>query len=165
MQPTKLGDWVLRESKDYPGRVYYYNKSTHESTWIRPTPYPHISKQNLPVNWPPLVYVSHILVKHKDSSNLDVWKKKPITRTKEEAKEKLLNMQRDLENGIKKFDELAKTESDCVDTHEKGGEIGWIKRGQFPESFDAVAFQLGLNKMSSDPVETPLGWHLIFRHG
>lgn len=168
MIPTKLPqDWVLRESKDYPGRVYYYNKATHESTWIRPVIYSHILKTDPNYKWPPLVYVSHILIKHVDSENTETWKKKPISRTRSQANEKILRIKEDLENGKRKFEEIAKEESEDVETYQNGGVIGWIQRSDTPygENFDEIAFRLNVNKMTNEPVETSYGWHLILRLG
>lgn len=168
MIPTKLPpDWTLRESKDYPGRVYYYNKSTHESTWIRPNIYTHIYKSDPNFKWPPLVYVSHILVKHTESKNLETWKRNGVTRSKEEARQKILKIQEALAQGKVKFNDLAKQESEDVNTYEDDGVIGWIERGNsgFDQSFDDVAFSLGINKMCDEPVETSFGWHLILRLG
>lgn len=168
MIPNKLPqDWVLRESKDYPGRVYYYNKATHESTWIRPVIYSHILKTDPNFKWPPLVYVSHILIKHVGSADAETWKKNSITRTRDEAYQKVLNIKSHLENGMRKFNEIANEESDDIETHEKGGEIGWIQRGEtkFGESFDEAAFALNVDKMTDHPIETAYGWHLIYRLG
>lgn len=165
MQPTKLGDWTLRESKDYPGRVYYYNKVTQQSTWIRPFPFPHLSKNVTGIQWPPLVYVSHILIKHKDSSNTKTWKSKKIIRSREEAKKKIENIQLDIKRGNTTFSKLAQEESDDVDTYNKEGVIGWIKRGDnlFGQAFETEAFGLEVGQISSKPIESSLGWHLIHR--
>jgi hypothetical protein len=32
----KKSIWITKESKKYPGRYYYYNTSTEESTWNKP---------------------------------------------------------------------------------------------------------------------------------
>lgn len=168
MIPTKLPPyWVLRESKDYPGRVYYYNTRTSECTWIRPVIYPHLLKSETKIDWPPLVYVSHILIKHNESKDLTTWKNDHVFGNKKQALEYILNIKKKLENGVKKFAEMAEEESDDINSYQKGGEIGWIKRGQldYGEAFDNIAFRLGLNKISNEPVESDYGWHLIFRLG
>lgn len=45
-------------------------------------------------------------------------------------------------------------------SRERGGELGWARRGVFVPEFDRVAFSLKVNAIS-DPVETPFGYHLI----
>jgi NIMA-interacting peptidyl-prolyl cis-trans isomerase 1 len=152
-------EWQLRESKDCPGRVYYYNTSTQESTWVRPVPYP-----DSEIQWPPLVYASHILVKHRESEDATTWRAPSVTRSHEEARVKITNIRRDIEKGVRTFEEIAKEESDCNDTHESGGNLGWIKRGATPARFESAAFALRIGEVSH-PVETRRGWHLIVRRG
>ena len=55
--------WELRESSRYPGRCFYYNTDTHESSWFRPIPYP-----GHRIAWPPAVFVLHILVRDSDEA-------------------------------------------------------------------------------------------------
>ena len=147
-------NWELRECKDYPGRVYYYNPTTNESTWIRPVPFP----GNRTTEWPPMVYCSHILIKHSKSAHDSQLYK--ISR--EEAKAKINQIHADLLEG-KKFEEVAKAESNC-ESASKGGELGWIKRGNMPPEFEKVAWGLTIGQISS-PVETTEGFHIIFRRG
>lgn len=150
-------EWELLESKDFPGRVYYYNNITHESTWIRPLPYPGSTTQ-----WPPIINVSHILVKHVDCPDKNVWKQAPITRSKEDARQKIIHITEDISNARRPFEDIAKEESDDNNTYDNGGYIGWIKRGVMPVEFDDVAFKLPVGKLSP-PVLTSHGWHLIIR--
>lgn len=58
------------------------------------------------------------------------------------------------------FAELAKANSDDTGSKASGGDLGWSKRGQMPESFEQVLFDLKQGEVS-DPVETEFGWHLI----
>jgi parvulin-like peptidyl-prolyl isomerase len=87
-----------------------------------------------------------------------------VVRSKHEAHQKIKNILKDLRRGVRTFEEIAKEESDCSDTHESGGNLGWIKRGTRPIGFENVAFALKLEDLS-DPVETPHGWRLILRRG
>ncbi len=58
------------------------------------------------------------------------------------------------------FAELAKSSSDDTGSKDKGGDLGWNRRGQMPESFEKVMFTLDKGQVS-EPVETEFGWHLI----
>lgn len=147
--------WEIRESTKYPGRCYYFNTSTHESSWVRPIPYP-----GNKINWPPIIYVHHILIKHKNSSGAT---EANITIPQEDAKKKIKKINADLING-KKFDDMANEFSDDKDTKDNGGAIGWIFQGQMPVEFDQIAWQLRIGEMSP-VVETKLGYHLILRRG
>lgn len=147
--------WELRECKDYPGRVYYYNSTTNESTWVRPIPFPGNSKEE----WPPMVYVSHILIRHSKSAHDSALFK----RTREEAKKIINEIHEKLIKGTITFENAAKESSDC-ETKERGGELGWIKRKMMPPEFEKVAWGLGIGQFSS-PFETVEGYHIVFRRG
>ncbi|MDE2482458.1 MAG: peptidylprolyl isomerase [bacterium] len=43
---------------------------------------------------------------------------------------------------------------------DKGGELGWFRRGQMVPAFDKAAFSLPVNKISA-PVKSPFGYHII----
>jgi NIMA-interacting peptidyl-prolyl cis-trans isomerase 1 len=110
------------------------------------------------------VYLHHILVKHTECADATTWKKMPIIRTRDDARQKIQNIRDDIKAGNRTFEELARAESDCVTSHDAGGNIGWLRRGIMPPKFDKVAFALEIGDISG-PVDTKLGWHLIWRRG
>ncbi|MGH8631825.1 MAG: SurA N-terminal domain-containing protein, partial [Burkholderiales bacterium] len=58
------------------------------------------------------------------------------------------------------FAALARAHSEDPGSKDKGGELGWQRRGQMPEKFEKVLFDLEKGQ-DSEPVETEFGWHLI----
>ncbi len=58
------------------------------------------------------------------------------------------------------FAQLAKKNSDDPGSAEKGGELGWITRGQTVPNFDKTAFSLKAGELSGI-VETEYGYHII----
>ena len=62
------------------------------------------------------------------------------------------------ENG-ESFESLAQEYSKCM-SREKGGNLGFFKRGQMVKPFEDAAFSLPVGVVS-DPVKTEYGWHLI----
>lgn len=58
------------------------------------------------------------------------------------------------------FAELAKTSSDDPGSGEKGGELGWLTRGQTDPAFEAAAFSLPPGKISGI-VTSQFGYHII----
>ncbi|MGH8443674.1 MAG: peptidylprolyl isomerase, partial [Solimonas sp.] len=50
--------------------------------------------------------------------------------------------------------------SDDAGSKAKGGDLGWLKRGQMPETFEKAVWSLA-GGATSEPVETEFGWHLI----
>lgn len=96
----------------------------------------------------------HLLIAYKgaqdSSSNL----------TKEQAKAKI--------DGLKKtatprnFDALVKANSDEPGAKQSGGDLGWFGRGVWAESFEKAVFEQKVGTIS-DVVETPFGYHLIWK--
>ncbi|MBX3007556.1 MAG: peptidylprolyl isomerase [Melioribacteraceae bacterium] len=58
------------------------------------------------------------------------------------------------------FDELAKKYSDDPGSASQGGDLGFVKRGVFYPEFEAAAFALMPNQMST-VIESPVGFHII----
>ena len=140
--------WEVRESKDYPGRCYYFNIMTKESTWIRPVN----EKRSL-------AYIAHIIKKHDKSLNPQ-GRSGPITRTKEEAKAELEKLREILLQDLSKFGEIANSESDTKDAT-ANGVVGWVTKRDIPYNLASI-FSLKVGELS--PVmESPLGFHLVLR--
>ena len=58
------------------------------------------------------------------------------------------------------FAALAGAQSEDPGSRTKGGDLGWIKRGQMVKRFEDALFALQPGEVS-EPVETEFGWHLI----
>lgn len=62
-----------------------------------------------------------------------------------------------------RFAQLAKEHSDCS-SHDKGGDLGWFKRGQMQRPFEDATYSLRVGEMS-DIITTDSGVHIILRTG
>ncbi len=58
------------------------------------------------------------------------------------------------------FSALAAANSFDTGSKDKGGSLGWVKRGQMVAPFEKALFDLSKGELSA-PVETEFGWHLI----
>lgn len=75
-----------------------------------------------------------------------------------DTEEEALELKKRIENG-ESFESLAREYSKCM-SREKGGNLGFFKRGQMVKPFEDAAFSLPVGVVS-DPVKTEYGWHLI----
>ena len=108
------------------------------------------------------VRCAHILQKHKGTPNpTDSYRNTPITRTFEEARNNIANIQQQLKEDPQKFAQLAKQYSECRSAA-KGGDLGSFGRGEMQKPFEDVAFGLKVGEISG-AVETDSGIHLIMR--
>ncbi len=60
------------------------------------------------------------------------------------------------------FSELAKKFSTCTSAA-RGGDLGTLRGGQADEDFEEAALKLKFNEISSKPVRTKFGYHLLKR--
>lgn len=108
------------------------------------------------------VQTRHLLVKHSGSRNPKSWRfPNGITLSKEEARAKLLQYEKRIRSGEVSFSTLASTESDCSSA-QKGGDLGFFKRGMMQKPFEDASFSLKVGEMSGI-VDTDSGLHLILR--
>lgn len=109
--------------------------------------YERIPKDSLPLI-PSEVQVAHIL------------KKPPINdKEKQRVREELQRIRKDIING-RSFASMAVIYSEDPGSATKGGELGFVNRGELMPEFEAAAFNLQ-GKEISDIVETVYGYHII----
>jgi foldase protein PrsA len=104
---------------------------------------------------PVKVKASHILA-------MFPWKKDNSEETqegREEALNKIKMVEEKLKNGGV-FEDLARQYSDDTTSAEKGGDLGYISKGQMVEEFDKALFALDVGEVSGI-VETEYGFHII----
>lgn len=80
-------------------------------------------------------------------------------RTKEEAKKIADEVLKKLNTGTA-FDELAKQYSDDTSNKDKGGDLGFFKKGAMDKAFEDAAFSLEKGK-TSEVIESAFGYHII----
>ncbi|KAF9926137.1 hypothetical protein FBU30_004213 [Linnemannia zychae] len=176
-------DWELRwsRSRNLP---YFYNRTSTESRWQAPDgvdpsvilefqrDYQSQQAQQEEASGdhrgertesPRRVRASHLLVKHAESRRPSSWREPTITRTKDEALERLEGFRAKIQSGEAQLAELAATESDCSSA-KKSGDLGFFERGQMQPEFERASFSLKVGEMSG-PVWTDSGVHLICRTG
>lgn len=95
------------------------------------------------------VQVSHILLKTVD-------KTPPQVQELEKKARELLEKARAGED----FAALAKQNSEDTATQAKGGDLGWVRRGQTVPEFEKAAFSLDPGKIS-DVIKTVYGFHIL----
>ena len=100
------------------------------------------------------IRASHILISYAGVERTSA------TRTKEEAEQLIKDIKAKIDGG-ERFEELAKTYSDCPSA-EKEGDLGFFKKGQMVKPFEDAAFALKPGEVS-DIVETKFGYHIIKR--
>ncbi|BFU24430.1 peptidyl-prolyl cis-trans isomerase, putative [Entamoeba histolytica HM-1:IMSS-B] len=106
------------------------------------------------------VFCSHILVKHTGSRNPHSWRETTITRTKEQAIQKLKVLREQIVKGKKDFRQTAIIESDCSSSAQGGLLLGTIEQYQKP--FADAYLKLKVGEIS-DIIETDSGVHIILR--
>ncbi|MBI2819615.1 MAG: peptidyl-prolyl cis-trans isomerase, partial [Acidobacteria bacterium] len=89
-----------------------------------------------------------------------------LLRAREQEPEKLEEARKEAADLLKKlkaganFEELAKANSDDTASAVKGGDLGWIVRGQTVLNFEKAAFSLEPGTLS-EPIQTEYGIHIL----
>ncbi|MDD3777298.1 MAG: peptidylprolyl isomerase [Actinomycetota bacterium] len=105
---------------------------------------------------PEKIEVSHILAKYE----VEEGQTEITEEVRKAARDKIEFVQQELEEG-QDFKQVAQEYSDDTASAENGGELGLVAKGEMIESFEQVAFSLGIGEIS-DIVETEYGYHLIY---
>ncbi|HUT90197.1 MAG TPA: peptidylprolyl isomerase [Thermoguttaceae bacterium] len=105
----------------------------------------------------PKASAKHILVQYKGSMRAG----EEITRTKEEALALIQECLKRVQAG-EKFEDLAREHSDCPSAS-RGGDLEEFPQGVMHPAFDAAAFACEVGQIT-DVVETPFGYHVIYRY-
>jgi len=88
----------------------------------------------------PSAHASHILVKSKG-----------------EATQLASNITK-----LKEFQKAARKKSDCPSS-QRGGDLGWFRKGQMVREFEDAVWNIPLKTVSA-PIKTQFGYHLIWVH-
>jgi hypothetical protein len=148
MKPL-LEHWELHECKDYPGRAYYYNNLTRQSTWIHPRSDP-----------PHQIYLLHFVVKHFGSVNPVGQQFISVTRSQDEAKQKAEALHQIVVEDPSRFSAIASEHSDLP--LDNNGVLGWVALDDLEPEFARIAWALTVNEVSV-VFETKIGCHVILR--
>lgn len=134
-------------------RVQYVLMDTKDV--VRPIPEAEVEKyyrdHAAEFETPPQVQVAHVLVRVPETGGSEA-----EGRAKAKA-EDLIRRARAGED----FAKLAKDTSEDPGTAGKGGEIGWITKGQVIPQFEDAAFALRKGDVTGAPVRTQYGYHVI----
>ncbi len=100
---------------------------------------------------PPQVHAAHVLVAVPQTGGSE---------GEDRARDKIADVIRRAKAG-EDFGKLANEISEDPGTKAKGGDLGWISKGQMVPDFERAAFALGRGQISPEPVRTPFGFHAI----
>ncbi len=104
------------------------------------------------------ITASHILIAYKGAQRANP----KVTRTKAQAKAEAEKIAKEAAKPGADFAELAKKHSDGP-SGPRGGDLGAFGKGQMVKPFADAAFALKPGEVTSAPVETGFGFHVIKR--
>lgn len=100
---------------------------------------------------PEQVQAVHVLIKVAENAPQD-----KVDAAKKRAAEALKKIK-----GGADFGAVAKEYSDDAMTKEKGGDLGFFRKGVMVPKFEEAAFALKAGEVTKEPVRTPFGFHVI----
>src|SRR5438445_30100 len=100
---------------------------------------------------PQQVHVAHVLVPVPQTGGSEA---------EDNARTKVADVIRRAKAG-EDFARLAAEISEDPGSKSKGGDLGWISKGEMVPAFEAVAFTLRRGEISPEPVRSPFGFHAI----
>jgi peptidyl-prolyl cis-trans isomerase C len=100
---------------------------------------------------PEQVHAQHVLIKVAESAAAD-----QVAAANKKATEALKRIQKGEDFAL-----VAKDVSDDAMSKEKGGDLGFFRRGVMVPKFEDAAFQLKPGELSKDPVRSPFGFHVV----
>lgn len=77
-----------------------------------------------------------------------------------DSEEKAFAIYEEISSGKKSFEDAAKEYSSCP-SKDAGGNLGDFERGQMVPEFDTAVFAMAVGELTSTPVKTQFGYHLI----
>ncbi|HEV8585277.1 MAG TPA: SurA N-terminal domain-containing protein [Methylomirabilota bacterium] len=100
---------------------------------------------------PPQVHAAHVLVPVPQTGGSEA---------EDRARAKVVDVIRRAKAG-EDFAKLAAEVSEDPGSKAKGGDLGFLKRGEMIGTFEDAAFKLGKGEITAEPVRTPFGFHAI----
>src|SRR5436190_2225637 len=100
---------------------------------------------------PQQVHAAHVLVPVPQTGGSEA---------EDNARTKVVDVIRRAKAG-EDFARLAAEISEDPGSKSKGGDLGWISKGEMVPAFEAVAFTLRRGEISPEPVRSPFGFHAI----
>ena len=87
--------------------------------------------------------------------------KKEMEEYNKKAKEKIDEALKKVFVPAADFAQVAKKYSEDSESKDKGGDLGWFEEGQMVPEFEKAAFALARGEMTTVPVESAFGYHII----